>query len=126
MSDQRRHYDDTCVQCGRELDPKGYCSACGTERAEREEAAAEIAEAEIARLCVRCGRELGVPGLEIPDIIPGMWCPSCYDHEREWEEQSSARMDEHEVEDLAKFCRYCGAKIPRDSAFCEQCGTRLV
>jgi hypothetical protein len=25
-----------------------------------------------------------------------------------------------------KFCRACGAKIPRDSIFCEECGTRLV
>jgi hypothetical protein len=25
-----------------------------------------------------------------------------------------------------KFCRECGAKIPRDSMFCEQCGKRLV
>jgi hypothetical protein len=25
-----------------------------------------------------------------------------------------------------KFCRECGAKIPRDSIFCEECGTRLV
>ena len=25
-----------------------------------------------------------------------------------------------------KFCRECGAKIPRDSMFCEECGTRLA
>ncbi len=25
-----------------------------------------------------------------------------------------------------KFCRKCGAKIPRDSDFCEECGTRLT
>jgi len=25
-----------------------------------------------------------------------------------------------------KFCRKCGAKIPRDSEFCEECGTRLI
>ncbi len=25
----------------------------------------------------------------------------------------------------AKFCRECGAKIPRDSMFCEECGTKL-
>lgn len=25
-----------------------------------------------------------------------------------------------------KFCRYCGAKIVRDSKFCEECGKRLV
>jgi len=24
-----------------------------------------------------------------------------------------------------KFCRNCGAKIPRESKFCEECGTRL-
>jgi hypothetical protein len=27
---------------------------------------------------------------------------------------------------LTKFCRKCGAKIPRDSEFCEECGTRLT
>ena len=26
----------------------------------------------------------------------------------------------------AKFCRKCGAKIPRDSVYCEECGTRLA
>ena len=26
---------------------------------------------------------------------------------------------------MTKFCRFCGAKIPRDSRFCEECGTRL-
>lgn len=25
-----------------------------------------------------------------------------------------------------KFCRHCGAKIPHDSRFCEECGNRLV
>jgi ribosomal protein L40E len=25
-----------------------------------------------------------------------------------------------------KFCRKCGAKIPRDSVFCEECGAKLV
>jgi hypothetical protein len=25
-----------------------------------------------------------------------------------------------------KFCRYCGAKIPRDSKFCEDCGAKLT
>jgi ribosomal protein L40E len=25
-----------------------------------------------------------------------------------------------------KFCRKCGAKIPRDSIFCEECGAKLV
>ena len=25
-----------------------------------------------------------------------------------------------------KFCRECGAKIPRDSTYCEKCGTRLA
>jgi len=25
-----------------------------------------------------------------------------------------------------KFCRECGAKIPRDSRYCEECGTRLA
>jgi len=25
-----------------------------------------------------------------------------------------------------KFCRYCGAKIPRQSKFCEECGKKLV
>jgi len=25
-----------------------------------------------------------------------------------------------------KFCRNCGAKIPRDSNFCEECGTKLA
>jgi hypothetical protein len=25
-----------------------------------------------------------------------------------------------------KYCRECGAKIPRDSIFCEECGTRLA
>ncbi len=25
-----------------------------------------------------------------------------------------------------KFCRHCGAKIPRDSKHCEECGARLV
>ena len=24
-----------------------------------------------------------------------------------------------------RFCRECGAKIPRDSKFCEECGTEL-
>jgi len=24
------------------------------------------------------------------------------------------------------FCRFCGAKIRRDSKFCEECGTRLI
>ena len=24
-----------------------------------------------------------------------------------------------------KFCRECGAKIPRESKHCEECGTRL-
>ena len=28
-------------------------------------------------------------------------------------------------EGSTKFCRQCGAKIPRDSAFCEVCGTKL-
>jgi hypothetical protein len=26
----------------------------------------------------------------------------------------------------SKFCRYCGAKIPRQSKFCEECGNRLA
>jgi len=25
-----------------------------------------------------------------------------------------------------KFCRECGAKIPRDSGFCEECGSKLT
>ena len=25
-----------------------------------------------------------------------------------------------------KFCRECGAKIPRDSVFCEKCGSKLI
>ena len=25
-----------------------------------------------------------------------------------------------------KFCRFCGAKIPRDSTFCEECGGKIV
>jgi len=25
-----------------------------------------------------------------------------------------------------KFCRECGAKIPRDSTYCEECGARLA
>jgi hypothetical protein len=25
-----------------------------------------------------------------------------------------------------KFCRYCGAKMPRNSKFCEECGSQLV
>lgn len=29
-------------------------------------------------------------------------------------------------EGSTKFCRECGAKIPRDSAFCEVCGTKLT
>jgi ribosomal protein L40E len=27
---------------------------------------------------------------------------------------------------MSKFCRYCGAKIPRDSKFCEECGKKLA
>ena len=27
--------------------------------------------------------------------------------------------------DSMKFCRECGAKIPRDSVFCEECGSNL-
>jgi len=25
-----------------------------------------------------------------------------------------------------KFCRFCGAKIPRDSMYCEECGAKLT
>lgn len=27
---------------------------------------------------------------------------------------------------LTKFCRYCGAKIPEDSVYCEKCGAKLI
>jgi hypothetical protein len=30
-----------------------------------------------------------------------------------------------EAADMMKFCRFCGTKIPRDSRFCGECGTRL-
>jgi len=40
-----------------------------------------------------------------------------------------SRFDRTEVWDSVnastKFCRFCGAKIPRDSKFCEECGTSL-
>jgi len=26
---------------------------------------------------------------------------------------------------ITKFCRECGAKIPRDSTFCEKCGANI-
>jgi len=29
-------------------------------------------------------------------------------------------------EGATKFCRHCGAKIPRDSKFCEECGSQLL
>ncbi len=32
---------------------------------------------------------------------------------------------ENEETIATKFCRYCGTKIPEDSIYCEQCGSRL-
>jgi ribosomal protein L40E len=37
----------------------------------------------------------------------------------------NATSHKHQVADKSKFCRYCGAKIPHDSAFCDSCGKRL-
>ena len=32
---------------------------------------------------------------------------------------------DHKGEKRTKFCRYCGAKIPRASKYCEECGGQL-
>lgn len=39
--------------------------------------------------------------------------------------QPSAQAAKPSPAGAAKFCRNCGAQIPRESKFCEECGTRL-
>jgi hypothetical protein len=70
------------------------------------------------------------------------------DWERMWNEQATRRYEEKKAFDnwlarqsksggmlgqsvgvlqsLRKFCRHCGASIPRDSNYCERCGMKLI
>jgi len=41
------------------------------------------------------------------------------------QEQAPIMTERSTVIPSMKFCRFCGAKIPRDSKFCEECGAKV-
>lgn len=43
-----------------------------------------------------------------------------------WNSEPSPASQHSSVVSPTVFCRYCGAKIPRTSKFCEECGSKLT
>ena len=75
----------------------------------------------VAALFILRSRKLGVTGKPLSKY-------ATWDEVIERERQLNRPLTWAEIhrDEVAatKFCRYCGAKIPRESRFCEECGTR--
>lgn len=110
-----------CEKCGAEV-PKGvaFCSSCGAAmpKVDKQVATDDCVKCSSCgsmvkkgmRFCTACGQAMIQPGTASTDVE---------------EKKSSELIKEALIETAERVCTKCGAKVPDDSVFCTECGTKL-
>jgi hypothetical protein len=121
MLSKSGHYQDGFTQSDDALD-RQIQQAKRDEAAKRADDAARLKEKQLGpgvAECACCGT------LTEPDIPA---CKECWQHPEQFPCNAHRELMStlpRTPNAATKFCRYCGTKIPHDSVYCEECGSRL-